>query len=377
MKISIWTGKAYEQWGPDSIDAGGIGGSETAAIHMAFELARLGHEVTMFGDHGPHGGMWWGKEPFSLREKPVFYEDYDKAIADPKLLACDVLVSSRDKTMLRLGPAAKVKVLWTHDIHVGDDWEHEVAVFDRVYCLSEWHKRYFLERYPHAEASKIGVTRNAIDPSRFEPDLAWDDLKAEKRPRFVWSSSLERGIDVMLDMWPAIRGMRPDAELHVYYGVDGMRKLNAEAKNDVGLKVIDFLLERIERMRNVGVHYHDRVGQAELARAHMKALVWAYPTAFLETSCITALEAQAAGAYPVCSALAGLNETVRSGYKISGRNKSTEYQRVFLSAVEDALSFNPTVEKFARSNREWALGRTWTAVAKEWEADFEGLLARK
>jgi glycosyltransferase involved in cell wall biosynthesis len=380
MKISIWTGHAFEPWGPSSIDEGGIGGSETAAVHVGFELANLGHEVMMFGEHQ-------GKEerflPRSVASMPgsVEYVDFRHALAHPDILACDVFVSSRDKTVLRVKPDAKVKVLWIHDIHVGDDWENEVGLFDRVYCLTKWHREFVMEHYPHVEPTQFHLTRNGIDPARFEPNLTWKNLLSRKRPRFVWSSSLDRGLDVMLDLWPEVRKMQPGATLHVYYGIENWRKLNAENKQ--GLAVVDFMMGRIEGLGSEGVVYHGRVGQAELARAHMDALCWAYPTAWMETSCITALEAQAAGAFPISSKLAALPETVREGILIPGRNKSATYKASFLSALRLVLDgFQRSLSgelpsEVAEQNRAWALEQTWAGVAQLWSDEFEGLLSVK
>src|SRR6185369_7057219 len=60
-----------------------------------------------------------------------------------------------------------------------------------------------------------------------------------------------------------------------------------------------------------GVVMHGRVNQRELAEAMLGAGVWFYPTWFSETSCITAMEAQAAGLRCVCPRIAALAETVR------------------------------------------------------------------
>src|ERR1700690_2131518 len=48
--IVIWLGPAVETWDPLTALDTGIGGSETAAIHMSRELARLGHEVYVYAD---------------------------------------------------------------------------------------------------------------------------------------------------------------------------------------------------------------------------------------------------------------------------------------------------------------------------------------
>ena len=403
MKISIWTGAAYEPWGDDSVDAGGIGGSETAAIHMARELALKGCKVVLFGEHQGKEGKF--NVPADLVQfypgGTVEYVDYRKALEDPKLLTCDVFVSSRDKTVLRLKPDTKIKVLWVHDIHVGDDWHNEVPLFDRVYCLTNWHKHFFLDHYPNVDPEVVSVTRNGIDPQRFSPRMPWEELRAKKKPNFVWSSSLDRGLDVMLDVWPQVKSSCPEARLDIYYGIENWKKINAA--NPTGMAIIDYYMNRISAAAGDGVTYHGRVGQKVLAEAHMGALCWAYPTAWIETSCITALEAQAAGAFPVTSALAALNETVHSGFLVPGRNKSKAYKEMFVGYVKEVLGgavdlsrcgISPgsqaalaeatggfrtaaDVDLIRRGNREWALSRTWSGVAGEWLADFAALAERK
>jgi hypothetical protein len=60
MKICLWTGASWEPWGPPSLDVGGIGGSETAAVHLGFEFAKLGHEVEL---HESWVGSCWYTPP--------------------------------------------------------------------------------------------------------------------------------------------------------------------------------------------------------------------------------------------------------------------------------------------------------------------------
>ena len=63
-------------------------------------------------------------------------------------------------------------------------------------------------------------------------------------------------------------------------------------------------------MEQKGVVAHGRVDQQTLAREMLSAGVWILPTWFCETSCISAMEAQAAGLRIVASKLAALEETV-------------------------------------------------------------------
>ena len=140
----------------------------------------------------------------------------------------------------------------------------------------------------------------------------------------MYSSSPDRGLDVVLDMWPKIRTLEPKATLGVYYGFETMKKMNEGNKR--GSAIVNYLFDRVTSMADEGVYYHGRVGQAELAEAYKKSLIWFYPTRFSETSCITAIEAQAAGCCVVTSKLAALEETASLWPLLEGSNKSPAYQ---------------------------------------------------
>lgn len=195
-------------------------------------------------------------------------------------------------------------------------------------------------------------------------------LRALKRPHFVYSSSPDRGLDVLLDVWPEVRKLHDDAQLHVYYGFDNWKKLNAVNKR--GLIIIEHMESRVRGKELEQIYYHGRVGQHELAAAHLKSMVWAYPTNFSETYCISALEAQAAGAVPVTTRIAALAETVKCGTLLDPGNKTPRYKAELLAAIAQQLAVWERGE--APSSREWALAQTWEGVARGWADDFVQIL---
>ncbi len=361
MKICFWSGPSYEPWGPPSVDTGGIGGSETACVHMARLLASLGNDVSVFGDHGPFEGVHDG----------VVYVPYQKAIEDRSFLDSDVFISSRDKAAIRLEPKAAHKVLWAHDIHVGDDREGEILKYDQVFCLSNWARKTFLSYYPHLSPrldEKVIITRNGIDTGRYQ--IVGPPKRAAK---FFYSSSPDRGLNVLLNMWPKIRAIRSDAELNVYYGFDTWTKM-VELRGPKSDKLrIAWFLEKMKSMSKDGVNYHGRVGQVALAQAQLESSLWLYPTSCLETSCITAMEAQAAGAVPVTTRLGALEETVKHGVLLEPPATGEEYQEAFLGTVKGLLGpSEPLRRKWLVEGRHWALGScSWRDVAVEWQAMFE------
>jgi glycosyltransferase involved in cell wall biosynthesis len=231
-----------------------------------------------------------------------------------RAVRCDVLIASRTPWAVRDavnvggvhigGCKYTAAVLWVHDIHVGQFADVELRRFDRILCLSKWHAGFFVSHYEqhnlHIDPAKVKVTRNGIDLSRFE------GTEGRNPHRAIYSSSPDRGLLAAVLAWPKIRERVPDAELHCFYGFSNWEK---SAADDPGQQQI------IARLKHLcattpGVVMRGRVSQKELAREFMRAGVWCYPTWFSETSCISAMEAQAAGCAIVTCPIAALAETV-------------------------------------------------------------------
>jgi glycosyltransferase involved in cell wall biosynthesis len=254
-----------------------------------------------------------------------------------------------------------------HDIHVGSDPHGRLAEYDIILNLSEWAREAARRYYPTVPEEKFIVTRNGIDTNLFAgPPPVKVGCKA------VYSSSPDRGLDKLLDYWPAIRAMRPDAELHVYYGFDTWERM-ARLRNDRIAKLqIEIFRTRLAHMEEQGVVSHGRVGQAELTRAWMGSSLWLYPTSFSETSCITAMEAQAAMAWPITSRLAALRETVRHGVLIDPPNTRDGYREEFLGNVRSFLE-GEAADRLVRQclGRDWVMKELdWKGVAEQWERLF-------
>lgn len=373
MKFDIWTGAAWEDWAPSDIESGGIGGSETAAVMVSNELAALGHTVALYGQfkNGVDGTA-------SVHESGggVAYVHY-RNIVDPGQIKGDVFISSRDVHALMLQPESRAKAVWVHDINLGHDTYDRLDKYDSIMCLSNWSGRTMEAYYPHVRKSKIFITRNGLDLKRFSPELPTLEVVQKKTHRLTYSSSPDRGLDRLLDLWPRLKALCPELELHVYYGFRNW-KLMAKG-NSVALSRIAWFERRLSEMEKDGVHFHDRVGQQEIADSFMKSMLWLYPTDFKETSCITAMEAQAAGCLPICTGLAALNETVgERGVLIKPYNMEARYEVDFLAAVKRALENPEDRMMMAGAAREYALRElSWAGVARQWVDHFGKVISAK
>jgi glycosyltransferase involved in cell wall biosynthesis len=358
--IVLYVGFGCEPWNPDTIAQKGIGGSETAAMEMSKRLVKLGHKVRLYGDCPGLEGNFDGVE----------YIHYTKF----RNIKCDILITSRRPHVVddEFGVEAKLTLCWVHDVHCGSALNHTRSLrIDKFLCLSNWHKDFFLGTYKFVHPSQVIVTRNGIDLSRF------DDKSVVRNPhRAVYSSSPDRGMEVIVRLWPRVREQVPDAELHVFYGFETW-EVSARSCNDQGqLGLISTLKQLLKNSEQYGVFYHGRVDQIQLAREYLQSGVWPYSTWFSETSNISAMEAQAAGLRIITSPIAATLETVGSrGVMIQGNWLSEEYGNAFLEATVKAM-LDPEVPGERESLQQYARDNfSWDSLAKEWSENlFPNLL---
>jgi glycosyltransferase involved in cell wall biosynthesis len=178
-------------------------------------------------------------------------------------------------------------------------------------------------------------------------------------------------MQVAITIWPYVRKQIPDAELHLYYGFENWEKYADENQR----KLIATIKNMIRDYEPEGVYYHGRISQDELAVEYLKSGVWSYPTWFTETSCISAMEAHAAGLRMVTSPIAALNETVGSrGAMIFGDWLSWGYQSKFTDAVVDAM--NRTGDEDRILLQSYAKEHfSWDGVAQDWDVMLKDMVS--
>jgi len=362
LDVVLYVGYSVEGWNPETFKESGLGGSETAVVEMGKRLAALGHRIRVFGDCFPHNFQGTPAPSLEGSFDGVEYLHYEKF----RDVQCDVLVSSRRPEAVDApGLETRRAILWVHDVHCGDQLTPERAgKFDLIWTLSEWHRRFFVSKYPFLQAAgdKVKVTRNGIDLRRFDKVVPRDGR------RVIYSSSPDRGLQAALETWPEIRARVPGAELHVFYGFNNWEPFADEGQR----KVIAHLKKLLAETE--GVRFHGRKAQDFLAEEFLKSGVWAYPTWFHETSCITAMEAQAAGLRIVTSPIGALNETVGPrGILIPGNWLSASYKSKFVDAVVGAMLKDGDEDR--RALQHYAREHFgWDDLAKEWESTFRTFL---
>lgn len=343
--IDIFCGKCWEPFGPNTTD---IGGSEKAVIAMARELSKAGATVRVYGEPPVEGKDVHGTE----------WLHYNRWTLDTK---GDVLVAWRTVTSMAYMAQAGLRnydstALWLHDLGTPAMPAPLAAAVDKVMILSDFHAKSFLSTNPTLK-DKLYKTANGV-----ELQLYPDDMSTKYANHFFYSSSPRRGLGKLLREWPEVRKKYPNAILHVAYGFELSIKM-CESQGDQFTANVFRRLQR-QAATTEGVIDYGRVDGATLAAIQRKSEAWLYPPSdFEETFCITALEAQAAYAWPITRQNGALPETVNN--KLVWTVDMTT-----LDVIEKYNSIEEGLIDVLCENREFAEKYTWANVAQAWLKDL-------
>lgn len=349
LKIAfICGGDSSEVWGPLSIYKGGIGGSEEAVVYLSKELAKLGHDVTVYNQY-PHpctyDGVRWKHHATLLGE-----DEFDVAVLwrIPHHLDTHKFKASRT-------------LLWLHDVPEKYWFTPErLKQVDKIIVLSQFH-RTLLAEIPD---EKFFISQNGVELSQFSEVLPRDPKKV------IYTSSYDRGLEHLLKIWPDVVAEVPDANLHIFYGWGTFDSLRTDEKHQ------EWKSKMIELMSTLpNVTEHGRIDQVRLARELLSSGIFAYPCHFEEISCISAMKAQVAGCIPLTSGYSALAETNLTAYKVSGEFKEgskeiEEFKNNLITLLKQDIDKRTRV-KISRA----AQGKfSWSSVAEQWNNQFKEIL---
>jgi glycosyltransferase involved in cell wall biosynthesis len=332
--------------------------------YLAVELAKRGHHVVLL-NNSPARGNISGVE---MLPRKSIADDYLRTAGHDALI---VLNGPAEACALRHELAPKtVLAMWTqHDCDIPaitDLGKPEIRDgWDKIVCVSDWHRQRYLDVFK-AHPDRVEVRRNAISPF-FEALFAdIDDLRRHKAGprRLAYTSTPFRGLDVLVHVFPRLAG---DCHLEIYSSM----RVYGLAQEDVRFAAL------YERARQtLRVSYVGSVPQPDLARAMAEISILSYPNTYPETSCISVLEALAAGALVVTSDLGALPETTLGRGELVPNHQAIgleEFSRQYLArlqAVLDSAAADPRGfdERLYEQTKIVNAEHTWRVRAAEWEA---------
>jgi len=315
-----------------------LGGSEQAVVHLSKSWAQKGKLVVVFGNVEEcevDGVEYRHISKLNLRDTfdvAIFWRSFGVRLIP--------LVQARRRIV---------------DLH--DSWDPKSYVspaellekIDLFMVKSKYHR----SLYPYIPDSKIKIVMNGVQMDLCEP-IATKNADSIREPhRLIYASTYERGLEPMLKYsWPKIIAAVPDAELHIYYGI------NRLAKTPLGIRLKELFKQQ-------GVHEHGRVSLEQIAEEKCRSAIHFYlSNSETEIDCISVRESLVCGAVPILGTDYVFKE--RDGVHISG---STADPSTYKKAASTIIKLLNDPRMLAKKRAELKHSKTiisWDQVATKW-----------
>lgn len=255
---------------------------------------------------------------------------------------------------------SKIRLFWCHDLPQ-DPESSEVLKdngwrkFDKLVFVSHWQKQQYIN-YFRIPYDKVTVLQNAIDPI--------DTDKYKKNPdkiQIIYHTTPHRGLDIAYHAIDALIEHHPEIEFHVYssFRIYGWEERDNEFQE---------LYNLIDQHPNMV--YHGTVSNEKVREAVAKSHIFAYPSVWPETSCISLMEAMSAKCLCVHSDLAALPETASNWtYMYNFSDDKKNHLNLFANCLHTAITLMKRDDKEKKRNLNTRLSgqKSYADLFYSWE----------
>lgn len=243
----------------------------------------------------------------------------------------------------------KPNILWQHlDIDQAAVQQIGNPAFvdslDAIVFVSHWQHEQYRKKW-NLPGDKCFVIQNAINP-----------IKIHKKPnkiKLIYTSMPNRGLELLLDSYKLLTNK---VSCVVYSGTSiyGPKYHKQESKNYTAL---------YKRMKALGIKHIEYATNDEIYQDLENSHILAYPSIFQETSCLSAIQALAAGCKVVTTNFGALPETCGSwaDYVLLGDRK--DFVKRYAAALDAAIEeYKYNEDQVNYYNKYW----TWDYRINQW-----------
>lgn len=224
---------------------------------------------------------------------------------------------------------------------------------DAFVYVSHWQYEKF--RYVFSVPTEnVYIIKNAIEPIEFV-----SRPKGEKY-KLIYTSAPFRGLSVLLDAFEILN--RDDVELDIYSSTI----MYGSAYDKAHSKEYVELFDRARSMSNV--NYHGYASNQEVITALQKSHIFAYPSVFEETCCLSLIEAGAAGCSIVSHNLGAVYETAAEfGKLLPIRVDQKLMANSFAIALNEEINnYYSSLDKLKIQSEYFNKYYSWDKIIKQW-----------
>lgn len=240
----------------------------------------------------------------------------------PKSILDEVQILCRPQEL----DSSRIPFLWIHDMPADVPFIVEPstrALFERIIFVSAWQQTIFNVNagVPFSEGF---VLRNAIDP------IVPIERNSQDPIRLIYHPTPHRGLEILVNVFMELCYEHDDIMLDVYSNFD----LYARPESNRPFEPLYEICREHPQINYFGSRSND-----EVRRAVARADIFAYPSIWRETSCLTAMEAMSGRCLVVAPYYGALTETLANyGLSYCWTENQFEHAERFKTRLSDAIN---------------------------------------
>lgn len=352
-------------------DQSGLTGSETSCFSFATEMAKRGHNVSLYApinDRIPPTYRWG-----NVNVKRLETVGYSRQPPE-------VMYSWNEPDVFKYCPSTTLRMVNQQLNDFGycqyQDYDDYVDIYTSP---SDNHRAYISQATPIKEKWK--VLGNGFDPKMFFS-------QEKKKYSVIYASSPDRGLHILLQAWPQIKKRVPQATLDIYYDCTNYfqhiaRQDKSKNKDPWIQEYInrgEYIVYALDKMKNgYDIIHHQSISKKMVGEKMGSAEILAYPCSsvcFTEGFSATIMEACASGVLPIISdqdALGQIYGEVVPMVKSPAHANINSFIELVIKGLTDEKFKKETVEK----TTQFAQKFTWSKLTDHLETIIEEGLAKK
>jgi glycosyltransferase involved in cell wall biosynthesis len=354
----------------DNLEASsrGLTGSELSCIQIALAMKARGHQVALFtAPHGPQPPC----RAWQHNGVEIEVGDYPTYISRVQTNHYDAVCSWNEPDLLGAAPEGTVRYL-------------NQQLNDFQYCPPYWEN--FVDVGTSPSAHHLGYIKQFITnkerwevlPNGCDPDQY---VRSPVPGRVLWASSADRGLHLLLSVWPQIKARVPHATLRCFYNfayeaIEDLEETGPLVQQDL-LEIaqrVRYIKYALEKLKGQGVTHEGSVSRDRMRQEMGEAVVLGYPCdtiRYTEGFSVTTMEACAAGVLPVISEVDSL-KYIYGGAVPMVKAPARQHLDEFVDLVVRGLTDETWRKDMTGGTVTWARQHTWGILAEK----LEGILGR-
>lgn len=284
---------------------------------------------------------------------------------DPALLDKFLITASR----YRGSEPGKIDLYWLHDLPGDPESEHLKNggwnKFEKLLFVSNWQFQAY-QNYYGLPWYKGVIMQNAIDPiTPNKPD-------PKEKIKLIYCTTPHRGLDILLPVFDQLSQKYDNIELDVF---SSFKAYGWDQRDEPYKPLFDFCENHPK------INYHGFQPNEVVRKALSEAHIFAYPSTWLETSCIALMEAMSAGCICVHPNYGALYETAANWTWMYQWNQTKRDHAQTFYSILDALIpevGSESVTSRVMSQKSYAdVFYSWKMREMQWTQLLEAIAASK